>query len=56
MDVILAAMRQVLAKMIELEDFNEAVRLLREIIEAQERLKQQTGRLHKEKLRQLMED
>jgi len=56
MDVLLAAMRQVLAKMIELEDFNEAVRLLRDIVEAQQRLKQQTERLHKERLRQLLED
>ncbi len=48
-------MRQVLGRMIELEDFNEAVELLRSIIQAQEKLHEQTQKRHKQKLRDLLE-
>lgn len=55
LDLILGAMRRVLDRMIELEDFNEAVELLREIVEAQERLHEQTKQRQKQKLRDLLE-
>lgn len=54
-DAILLQMRQVLAKMIELEDFNQAIELLREIIAAQEQIGERTGQLQKEQLRDLLE-
>lgn len=53
---ILAAMLAVRAKMIELEDFNEAIEMLRTIIKQQEQLEQATKQRQKEKLRELMED
>ena len=43
-------------RMIELEDFNEAIELLREIIESQMDLRQKTQDQHKEGLRDLLED
>jgi hypothetical protein len=55
-DAILLEMRRVLDRMIELEDFNEAVELLRTIIKLQEQLEEQTKQLHKEKIRELLED
>lgn len=55
LDLILAAMRAVLDRMIEMEDFNEAVDLLREIIRAQEELHQKTKQRQKQKLRDLLE-
>lgn len=55
-DAILGAMRQVLGRMLELEDFNEAVELLRNIINAQEKLRDQTQQKHKQKLRDLLEN
>jgi predicted DNA-binding protein len=54
-DAILLAMREVLDRMIELEDFNEAVELLRSIIHAQERVNAQTKERQKQKLRELLE-
>jgi hypothetical protein len=54
-DVIVLAMRQVLARMVELESFNEAVELLRSIIQQQERLDERTRQRHKQKLRDLLE-
>ncbi|MCL4191571.1 MAG: hypothetical protein KJZ87_07475, partial [Thermoguttaceae bacterium] len=54
-DAILLQMRQVLAKMIELEDFNQAIELLREIIAAQEQIGERTGQQQKEQLRDLLE-
>jgi len=54
-DAILLEMRRVLGSMIELEDFNEAVELLREIIRLQKELDEQTRQRHKDTLRQLME-
>ncbi len=54
-DAILLAMRQVLARMIELEDFNEVVELLRSIIQAQDRVDAETENRRKERLRSLLE-
>jgi len=54
-DAILLAMREVLGRMIELEDFNEAVELLRSIIQAQERVNVQTKERQKQRLRDLRE-
>ena len=55
-DLVLQSMRQVLERMVELEDFNEAVELLRSIIRSQEELRQRTERRKKDKLRELLED
>jgi len=55
-DDLLVAMRKVLDRMIELEDFNEAIELLRTIIKLQEELDEQTRQRHKQKLRELLED
>lgn len=54
-DAILAAMRQVLDRMVELEDFNEAIERLRSIIQEQEKLGDLIKQRHKQKLRDLME-
>lgn len=53
-DAILVAMRQVLDRMLELENFNEAVELLRSIVQMQEKLNDQTKQQHKQKLRDLL--
>ncbi len=55
-DAILKAMQAVLERMLELEDFNKAVDLLREIIREQEKLSEQTRQRHRQKLRELLED
>jgi hypothetical protein len=55
LDSILAALRRVLDRMIELEDFNEAVELLREIVHDQDRLHDLTKQRQKQKLRDLLE-
>ncbi len=55
-DGILKAMREVLGRMLELEDFNEAVELLRGIIAAQEKLHELTKQRHKQKARDLTEE
>ncbi|MFH1920931.1 MAG: hypothetical protein ABIP48_13765 [Planctomycetota bacterium] len=55
-DAILQAIQSVLDRMLELEDFNKAVELLREIIHAQQRLNDQTQSRHKQKLRELLEE
>ena len=55
-DAILLAMRKVLDRMIELEDFNEAVELLRTIIKSQEQLQQQTQERQKQKIRELLKE
>jgi len=55
-DDILLAMRKVLDRMIELEDFNEAVALLRAIIKLQDSLSEETKQQHKQKIRDLLED
>jgi len=55
LDRILAEMRRALDRMVELQDFNEAVELLREIVESQEKLHEQTRERQKQKLRDLLE-
>ena len=53
---ILLAMQKVRDRMIELEDFNEAVELLRNIVEMQKQLHEQTEQRHKEKIRDLLKE
>ena len=55
-DAVLLEMRRVLDRMIELEDFNQAVELLRTIIKLQEQLEEQTKQRHKQRIRELLED
>ena len=55
-DEILLAMRKVRDRMIELEDFNEAVDLLRNIIQGQDELRNQTQERNKQKIRELLKD
>ncbi|HUY34733.1 MAG TPA: hypothetical protein VMV69_18455 [Pirellulales bacterium] len=55
-ELILLEMRQVRDKMLELETFNEALDRLREIIELQKILNEQTKKLRQEKVRHLLED
>ena len=53
---IILSMRRILDRMLELEDFNEAVELLREIIKLQEELGDETKQRRKDKLRELLGD
>ncbi|HOM17120.1 MAG TPA: hypothetical protein PLQ00_07310, partial [Thermoguttaceae bacterium] len=53
LDAILLQLQEVLHQMIELETFNEAVAALRAIIEAQQKLHEETQKYHKERLRKL---
>jgi hypothetical protein len=55
-DVILVAMEAVRDKMMELESFNEAIELLRGIMDSEKKLQEETRRRQKEKLRDLQED
>jgi hypothetical protein len=55
-DTIILAMQKVRDQMLELESFNEAVDLLREIIAAQEHVSEQTKKERTKKLRSLLED
>ncbi len=55
MDAILLEMKQVLDKMLELETFNEALDMLRQIINAQEKVNADTKTKQKQKLRDLLE-
>jgi hypothetical protein len=55
-DRILLAMDQVLHRMHELENFNEVVEKLREIIQEQVKLEEQTKLRHKQKLRDLLQE
>jgi hypothetical protein len=55
-EAILLAMQKVRDRMIELEDFNEAVELLRNIVEMQKQLHEQTEHRHKEKIRDLLKE
>lgn len=55
-DDILLSMQKVLDRMLELESFNEAVELLRSIVEEQKKLKEATKQRHKNKLRDLLKD
>lgn len=54
-DAILAAMRQVLNRMVELEDFGEMIERLRSIIQEQEKLQEMIQKRHKQRLRDLLE-
>lgn len=55
MDAILVEMHEVLDKMLELETFNEVLDMLRQIIDAQEKVNVETKRKQREKLRELVE-
>ncbi len=54
-DAILVEMQQVLDKMLELETFNEVLDMLRQIIDAQEKVNAETKQKQKQKLRDLIE-
>jgi hypothetical protein len=49
-------MKRVLDRMLELESYNELVDLLRGIVTEQEALREETLRLQREKLRELLEE
>jgi hypothetical protein len=55
-DAILAEMKLVLDKMLELETFNEVVDMLRDIISSQEKLNQETLKRQKEELKNKLRD
>lgn len=55
-DLVLEAMQQVLNRMLELESYNELVELLREIVEDQKKLNNETEIRRREKLRSLLDD
>lgn len=55
-DTILVEMRKVRDQMLELESFNEAVDLLREILAEQRRITEQTKHERRQKMRRLLED
>lgn len=55
LDAILAAMRAVLSRMLELEDFNEVVQLLREIIASQDKVRELTRQRHRSRILDLRE-
>jgi hypothetical protein len=55
-DTIILAMQKVRDQMLELESFNEAVDLLREIIASQEQVSEQTKKERTKKVRSLLED
>ncbi len=55
-EAILLAMQHVLGRMLELESFNEAVELLRSIIDQQDKLNEQTRQRQKQRLRDLLKE
>ena len=55
-DSVLVAMREVLARMLQLEDFNELIELVREMLQQQEGVLQETEKLRNESLRDLLEE
>lgn len=55
-DAILVEMQKVRDQMLELESFNEAVDLLREIIAAQQQVTERTKEERRKKVRQLLDD
>jgi hypothetical protein len=55
-EAILLALQHVLGRMLELESFNEAVELLRSIIDQQETLNEQTRQRQKQRLRDLLKE
>jgi hypothetical protein len=54
-DDVLARMRAVLARMMELESFNEVIERLRSVIRAQEEIRAETLRRQKERAREALE-
>jgi hypothetical protein len=54
-DEALAALRAVLARMLELESFNEVVERLRGVIEAQEKIRRDTLERQRQRARELLE-
>ncbi|QDS99429.1 hypothetical protein HG15A2_27520 [Adhaeretor mobilis] len=55
-DEVVAGMKAVLDRMLELESYNELVELLRGIVKEQDELRQDTRQQQKNKLRNLLED
>ncbi|MCC6125130.1 MAG: hypothetical protein IT426_09230 [Pirellulales bacterium] len=55
-DAVLLAMQKVLDRMIELEDYNQLVEMLREVIKMQEQLRNQTEQRQKQKIRDLLKE
>lgn len=55
LDAILGAMRAVLSRMLELEDFNEVVQLLRDIIASQDKVRDLTRQRHRSRILDLKE-
>jgi hypothetical protein len=55
-EAILLTMQKVRDRMLELEDFNEAVELLRNIVDMQKQLHERTQQRHKEKIRDLLKE
>ncbi len=55
-DAILLAMDEVLGRMMELEDYGQAIAILRSIIDSQKKLGTRIKQRHKAKLRELLED
>jgi hypothetical protein len=55
-DAVLLAMQKVLDRMIELEDYNQMVELLRDVIKQQEQLRNQTEQRQKQKIRDLLKE
>ncbi|MBS0209332.1 MAG: DUF1146 domain-containing protein [Planctomycetes bacterium] len=55
-DAILVEMQKIRDKMLELEDFNQALEMLRTIIATQQEIDQDTKKRRSEKIRQLIED
>ncbi|HJT30957.1 MAG TPA: hypothetical protein VJ783_02740 [Pirellulales bacterium] len=55
-DAIIVEMQKVRDQMLELESFNEAVDLLREIISAQQQVTERTKQERRKKVRQLLDD
>ncbi|HBO42932.1 MAG TPA: hypothetical protein DD670_03155 [Planctomycetaceae bacterium] len=55
-DAILVEMNRVLGRMMELEDFNQAIVLLEEIIKMQKKLEEQAQQRHRAALRDLLEE
>jgi hypothetical protein len=55
-DLVVEAMQKVLDRMLELENYNELVELLRTIVDEQKQLNEETKVRHREKLRSLLDE
>jgi hypothetical protein len=55
-NAVLLAMQHVLDRMIELQDYNEMVEMLRDIIKMQEQLRGQTEELNRQRIRDLLKE